>query len=183
MPNAAILHGRNCSPDMFWYSYAESLLRKKGYSVWRPQLPNTRTADLHEWLPYVTKNFRTAEESILIGHSASCPLILSILEKTESSVRAIVLVAGSVGLLKSKEPRAILQDSYDWEKIRMNARDIFIINSKNDPYGADDAAGRELHHHLGGKLIISPDQGHFGSIKYNQPYERFPLLKEVINSL
>lgn len=177
---AAILHGRNCFPDMFWHPYAERLLRESGYDAWRPQLPNTAIAALHDWLPFVMERFIFTEETVLIGHSASCPLILSVLERLDRPIAKAILVAGSIGLLNSGEPRPILQERYDWERVRMNAKEIIVINSDDDPYGADAAAGKEISERAGGRLIIAHGQGHFGSIKYGQEYEEFPLLRALL---
>jgi hypothetical protein len=75
----------------------------------------------------------------------------------------------------SDEP--VLQESYDWDVIRSNVRDIYFINSAEDPYGCDAGQGRAMFDRLGGTQIVRND-GHFGD--YNQDYDEFPLLDRLI---
>jgi hypothetical protein len=56
-------------------------------------------------------------------------------------------------------------------------RDIYFINSHNDPYGCDEHQGRAMFERLGGTQIVR-DDGHFGD--YDQPYETFELLDRLI---
>lgn len=81
--------------------------------------------------------------------------------------------------LPGEEKDPVLQDSYDWKKIKANVKDIIFINSVNDPWGCDAAQGRFMFDNLGGTQIVRND-GHFGSTTYNQPYPEFPLLKKLI---
>ncbi|MBP6921636.1 alpha/beta hydrolase, partial [Candidatus Gracilibacteria bacterium] len=126
------------------------------------------------FLPKVLSNHTFDSQTVLIGHSAGVPLILSILEHIDVKIARTVLVAG---FFKGTDP--ILQDEYKWERIKDNAGDITIINSTDDPWGCDDRVGRALQEKIGGELIIR-NEGHFGSGNYNQPYPTFELLDEII---
>lgn len=180
-PDSAIFHGRNCSPDLFWYGNIAKNLEDKGHIVWLPQMPNTEKADLKDWLPFVLgSKFEFSSETILIGHSAGATLILSILENIDIKIAKAFLVAGSIDLLNEGKPRPILQEKYHWEKIRNNVSKIYVINSDNDPYGANDKAGKKIADLSGGELIIAKGQGHFGSIRAKQTYQNFSLLEELL---
>ncbi len=180
MKNTAIFHGTGCSPNSYWLPWLKSELEKKGYQVWVPSLPEPDKPDLKNWLPFVMKNGVFSEETILIGHSAGCPLILSILENIKVKVKQTILVAGFSESLKAIDKKPIFQESYDWDKIKQHANEFIFINSDNDPCGCNDKAGRKLREHLEGKLIICKGQGHFGSDTYKQPYKEFPLVLELI---
>ena len=143
-------------------------------------MPNADKPNLKEWLPFVLKDGKFTENTVLIGHSAGCPLILSILEKIEVRIKQAILVAGFSEPLKEIDKEPVLQASYDWKKIKEHVQDIVFISSDNDPWGCGDKAGRKLFNHLGGTLIIMHDQGHFGSDTYKQPYKEFPLLLKII---
>jgi len=80
-----------------------------------------------------------------------------------------------------KDAQPILQEKYDWEKIRQNVQDIIFINSDNDPWGCDDKEGYHMFKNLGGTLIIRHGEGHMGSDKFNQPYKEFPLLERLLS--
>ncbi len=178
MTNVIILHGRNCNPDMFWYNYIKQNLEIKKYDVWIPYLPNNTEARLNEWLSFVLKNGKFNEETILIGHSAGAALILSILEQLSFKIKQAILISGFFELETSK---SILKESYNWNKIKSNVKDIIFINSDNDPYGCGEEQGKKLFDKIGGTLIIRHGEGHMGSIKYKQKYDKFPFLLKLIN--
>ena len=116
-----------------------------------------------------------------MGHSAGCPLILSILENIKIKIHKAILVAGySYPTGKEKKPQLILQKKYYWNKIKRNVKDIIFINSDNDPWGCDDEQGYFMFKKLGGTLIIREGKGHMGSMTFNQPYKNFPLLEKLL---
>ena len=179
MKNVIIFHGTGGTPNSFWHPYLKKELEKRGYDVWVPALPDTDTPDLANWIPEALKGtFST--ETILVGHSAGCPLILSILERIHIKISKAILVSGYARNLWEKADIKILQQSYDWEKIKSHVENIFFINSDNDPWGCTDVEGRYMFDHLGGTLIIKHGEGHMGSDFYKQPYREFPLLVKLI---
>ncbi len=178
MKNAIILHGTGGAPDHYWFPWLKSELEKKGYKVNVPQLPNTNSPDIKVSLPFALENLHFDEQTILIGHSSGSALILSILENIDVRIKQAILVAGFYKQLgEMKTP--ILQDNYNWEKIKNHCSDLVFINSDNDPWGCDDEMGREMQEKLGGRLIVL-HEGHMGSTSYNQPYREFPLLLDLI---
>ena len=115
------------------------------------------------------------KDTVLIGHSSGCPLILSILQNSDVQIKQAILVAGFI----DGSCDAILQKKYNWEKIKRNVKDLVFINSDNDPWGCNDVEGRYMFDHLGGTLIIK-HEGHMGSDTFKQPYKEFPLLVKLI---
>ncbi len=180
MKNAIILHGWDSSPDFFWFPWLKQDLEKRGYKVWAPQLPHPKEADLKYWVPFVLENGHFDEETVIISHSAGGPLAIAIIEKLQTSIKKAVLVAGWIEPLKKGEPEVILQDSYNFEKIRKNCKEFIFIHSDNDPWGCNDKMGEIMRNKIGGKLIVLKGEGHFGSSTFNQPYKEFPLLLELI---
>jgi uncharacterized protein len=179
MKNAIIFHGSGSTPKSFWFPYLKKELEALGYEVWVPQLPNAEHPKLSDWLPFALKNGKYGEETVLVGHSAGCPLILSILDNIDVKVSKVLLVAGFVKPL-SPGPELMLQEKYDWYKIKCNSNEFYFINSNNDPWGCDDKQGKYMFDRLGGDQIILPGAGHMGSDKFNQPYKEFPMLVELI---
>lgn len=190
MKNAIMFHGSGETPNSFWYPNIKKFLESKGYEVWAPQLPNPEAPDLKFQLPFVLKNAKFDSETIIIGHSSGCPLILAVLENIGVKVRKAILVAGYARKLgkvtdpqlkkEEEDANPILQNKYNWDKIKANAKDIVFINSDNDPWGCDDKEGDYMFRNLGGTLIIRHGEGHMGSGSFNQPYREFPLLEKLL---
>ena len=180
MKNAIILHGTGCTPDSFWQPSIKKFLEDRGYDVWVPALPDPDIPDLKKWLPFVLKNGKFNKDTVLIGHSAGSPLILSILENIDVQIYKAVLVAGYSKMKSKDDNPLILQDEYNWDKIKKNVRDIVFINSSDDPWGCNDKEGLDLFNHLGGTLIIREGEGHMGSDSFKQPYRTFPLLEKLL---
>lgn len=179
MKNALILHGTSCNPNSFWQPSIKKFLEKNNYKVEVPALPNTDVPDIKKWLP-VALEFDFNEETILIGHSAGTPTVLSVLENIEVTIHKAILIAAYSRMKGLDDNPLILQDKYDWSKIKKNVKDLIIINSSNDPWGCNTEAGLEIFKHLGGTLIIREGDGHMGSDSFNQPYTQFPLLEKLL---
>jgi len=180
MKNVIILHGAGETPNSFWIPYAKKELEKKGYEVWIPQLPDTDNPVLDKWLPPVLNQGKFSEETIIISHSAGGPLALSVLENISVKIKKAILIAGYSAPLP-EGANDILQNNYDWQKIKENVKDIIFINSDNDPWACDDKQGKKMLDNLGGTLIIRHGEGHMGSDKFNQPYREFPFLLRLID--
>lgn len=75
-----------------------------------------------------------------------------------------------------------MKSSYDWNKIKNNAKKYITINSDNDPWGCDDKEGRKIYEKVGGMQIVLHGEGHMGSDSFNQPYKEFPLLVKLIET-
>jgi predicted alpha/beta hydrolase family esterase len=180
MKNAIIFHGTGCTPESFWHPYLKTELEKKGYDVWVPALPDADSPDINKWLPKALEGSYNSE-TIIIGHSAGGPLILAVLESLDKPVKMAIQVAGFMDQI-SERKQLILKSSYDWEKIKNNAKHHILINSDNDPWGCDDKQGRKLFDMLGGSQVILHGEGHMGSDTYNQPYKQFPLLVKLIET-
>lgn len=176
-----IFHGTDCSPDnkFYWYKWLKEELEAHGYSVETPHYKDINHESIKTFLPKVLAAHDFNEDTILVGHSAGSPLILSILENVNVRVKLSVLVAGYSMQLPGEEKDPILQDSYDWQKINKCSEDFVFINSVNDPWGCDDKQGRMLFDNLGGTQIIR-NEGHFGSESQDLPYTEFPLVRDII---
>lgn len=181
MKNVVILHGSGETPKSFWLPYAKRELETRGYSVSVPQLPGAEWPVLATQLPAALKETYT-RQTIIIGHSAGCPLTLSVLENIPVRVKQVILVAGfSTSLPEDGGTNPILQPSYNWPKISDHVDDLVLLNSDNDPWGCDDTQGRNILDHIGkGKLIIMKGEGHMGSDRFHQPYREFPFLLKLI---
>ena len=173
---AIIFHGTGGNPEICWYPWLASRLAGRGYTVEVPHYPGINVEPITTFLPTVLSGHRFDEETTLVGHSGGAALLLALLESLDVTVAQAILVAGySTPPNTSDEP--VLKPDYDWDAIRSHVRDLYFINSREDPYGCDDRQGRAMFERLGGTQIVR-DDGHFGD--YNQPYESFDLLDRLI---
>jgi len=179
MKNAIILQGAGETQKSFWLPYLKKELEDKGYKVWLPQLPDNDSPDLKKILPFVLKDGEFDKETVIIAHSAGCPLTLAVLENIKVKVKQVILVAGFWRKLPTGANKS-LQSKYDWKKIKAHVEDIVFIHSDNDPWGCSEKQGKEMFDKLGGTLIIKHGEGHMGSDSFNQPYKEFPLLVKLI---
>jgi uncharacterized protein len=183
MKHAILFHGGYSTPDDYWFPSIRTFLLSKGYTVWSPQLPDTDHPTLDVWRSYALLNGTYDAETIIIAHSLGCPLTLSVLERIREPIHKAIFVAGFASPRSHPDIRdePVLQKSYDWDTIRSHCSDFTFINSKNDPWGCDDAQGKYMYEHLGGTLLIQEHEGHMGSHTYGQPYEKFPLLEQLLS--
>ena len=179
MKNAIILHGTGDKNTDFWFPYIKQKLEQKDFEVWLPQLPNAETPNLKDWLSFVLENGKFTEDTVLIGHSAGAQLILSILEKIESPIKQAILVSGYAKALRKTLKKKKNVDEFNWGEIKGKSKELFFINSDNDPWTCDDTQGRIMFDNLGGVQSIL-HEGHMGSTMHNQPYKEFPLLDKLI---
>ena len=177
--NAILLHGSGASPESFWLPWLKSELEKDGYEVWAPQLPdNSDDPELETWLNYVLENGIFNSTTVLIGHSSGAALILALMESLDVKIKQAILVSG---FLKMEKKLKTLKEDYNWDKIsKSTIEKLIFINSDNDPWACDDKQGRKMLDLAGGIQIIMKGEGHMGSMKFNQPYKEFPLLKKLI---
>lgn len=187
MKQAVLLHGTGGSDkDYFWFLDTKAYLESKGYEVWWPLLPHTEKPQLEETLGFVEENMPVLdEESILVGHSSACPLILALLEVSMVKVKQVVLVSGFYDEIPNPADEGLHllmlpPAGFDYERIASAADEIVFINSDNDPWGCDDKQARPVAEALGAKFILAKGQGHMGSGTFNQPMPEFPLLKELL---
>ena len=179
MKNAILLHGVGGNGENFWFPYIKTHLEERGYSVWNPNLPDTNNPQLDAWLPFVLDNGTFTEDTVIIGHSASNPVILALLEKLTIKVKQVILVAAFFEPVHSVT--GVLKETYDWESIKAHVNDIVIVNSDNDPWKCDGEQGLRLFEQIGGTLVIRHGEGHMGSESFNQPYKEFPFLLKLID--
>ncbi len=181
MKNAVMLHGAGGSPKLFWQPWLRRELKRRGYQVWAPQLPDGKRTNLATRLPFVLEHGRFDRDTVIIGHSAGVPTALAVLERLSVKIKLAILVAGFSTPLGSVEVDGILQKRYDWKKIHGQVGDVVFIHSDNDPWGCDDRQGRRMFDRLGGTFIICHGEGHFGSTRFHQTYKTFPLLLRFLD--
>lgn len=179
MAKLILIHGHSGRGTSHWNPYTKEHFEKAGWEVFAPDMPNSDNPVLEEWLEHLEKTTSLTEDTVIVGHSLGCPFICSVLKRSDVQIKKAILVGGLYN--KERKASAFLEEDYEWEKIKNNVKEIFFINSTNDPFGCDEAEADFAFSKLGGTKIIMEGQGHFGSGKHNQVYKEFPLLIKLIS--
>lgn len=185
MKTAVLLHGTGGSDkDYFWFADTKQFLESKGYEVWWPQLPHTDKPEFVETRNFIEQNLPAMDEqTIIIGHSSACPIIVDLLRWLKIEVKLAILVAGFYQSLNDDGySDLMLPKDFDFKASGEHAKNIVLINSDNDPWGCDNKQAEPVAEKLGARLIVAKGQGHMGSGTYNQPYKEFPLLKSLLEA-
>lgn len=173
---AILFHGTGGTPDVVWLPWLDARLTARGYVVERPAYPTVNDEPVASMLPRVLAAHMFDADTVLVGHSAGAALLLALLEHLDGPVAQSVLVAGYC-TTPGDEDEPVLQESYDWDRIRAHAGEVVLVNSVRDPYGCDVTQGRAMFDRLGGTLVVR-DDGHFGDV--DQPFDTFELLDRLI---
>lgn len=183
MKNALILHGISNNHTGNWFPWLEGELTQKGYRVWTPDLPNPDMPNASIVNPFIFKNWKFDEESVIIGHSSGAVLALGILQSLPENVviDSVYLVAGFTHPIGDFEGhRELFQPPFDYKKIQQKARKFVLFHSDNDPY-IDISHGEKLRDLLDAQLVVMKRQGHF-NLENSPKYTQFPKLLETILS-
>ncbi len=188
MKNAIILHGAGNNSQGNWFPWIKKELEEKGYNVFSPDLSNSDTPILKDWLDTIfsNKDFVFNNETLLVGHSSGATLILRILEQLPKGVKInkAIMVAAPVELGTIPEyfpyKKDLIKGGFNWQKIKNSCEEFYFIHSENDKYQCGTPQGKILEKNLGGNLIIKPNEGHF-NLEVGPQYKEFPLLLELID--
>lgn len=170
-----IIHGLGGTSEGNWFPWLKKELENLGHEVIVPDFPNSMNPDLNEWLEHL-KNFDFDENTIFIAHSLGVPFTLHILEKFK--LKSVFLVAGFCSLLDSRfnDYLSSFVDGFDWEKIKDNCNQFYVINSEDDDY-VPLSKGEELATHLNTKVNMINGDGHFMIPKF---IELLEMIKEKL---
>lgn len=175
MKTAVIIHGWGGNPELGWFVWLAEELKKKGYRVIKPKMPNPEEPEIGAWLKKISSLVKTADnETIFIGHSIGCQAVLRFLEKSNfKKVGGVVLVAGWMNLKEfaytedpesEKEMRRIakpwITKKINFKKIKTKTDNVVCIFSDNDPF-VDLNNSKMFRKELGAKIIIEHNKGHF----------------------
>lgn len=159
MNTAIIIHAWESGPEEHWYRKEEKILKDLGYEVFVPEMPGGKWPKKDEWVKIITE-LEPDEETVLIGHSLGVPAILRYLEVAKKPVGKLFLIAGFAQDLGMEETRNFVAEPFDWEKIKTNEKEIYVINETNDPWVPIER-GKEIAEAMGGEFIEVQGNIHF----------------------
>lgn len=165
-----IIHGWGGNPNKDWIPWVVLQLKRKGFEVFAPFIPDTDSPQIKPWIAMLQKIVGDPKaDDIFIGHSIGCQTILRYLEKlkSEQKIDKVIMVAPWFILtnLENDESWIIadpwLKTSIDLSKVKPKVNSFTAIFSDNDawvPLKENEAMFKDK---LDSKVIILNNKGHF----------------------
>lgn len=171
-----LIHGYKASPRTNFFPWLNEELRKKGYEVICPDLPNPESPDPEEWTKFLVEAVGPIDdETIILGHSIGGAAALRFLEAAEmySTPKACILVS-TPWMIKSEQFRGFFLSELDFDVLMWKASRFVVVHSKDDTVIPFDHA-KKYEDVLHAKLVETDGAGHFQG-------EQYPVLLNVIEA-
>jgi uncharacterized protein len=146
-------------------------LSADGVEVVAPALPNPRHPDIKQWLKVLKASAgQLDEQTVLVGHSLGCALILRFLSDYQPTTRiaGLVLVAGAIYKARPGQPKhhsdPLMNPPLDLGKIIATCRRRIVIYSDNDRVVKPEWSKR-LAQTIQAEAIEDTGKGHFSGPK------------------
>jgi predicted alpha/beta hydrolase family esterase len=170
MKRVALLHGTDGNTNVQWYPWLRKQLEANGYSIYGPDLPENHTPNRFLYDKFLQESGWDFKDNLVIGHSSGATTVLNLLQQDWfPKVKTIVLLGtflnedllAGVDWYEPGQFDNLFPDSFDVEKIKRKASNIYFVHGDNDPYCDYDDAKR-LCDKLGGKFIAIKNGHHLG---------------------
>ena len=183
---AIIIHGWDGNPKVGWFVWLEKELKKKGFNVIKPLMPNPAVPKIGPWVKKLSEIAKNSDENtILIGHSIGCQAIMRYLEtpKAKNFSKVIfvapwlTLTGAAIDETESYEiAKPWLEIKIDFKKVKSKIKKSSTIFSTNDPFVSIKNANK-FKRTIGSKIIIQKNKRHFEENKT----KKIPIIIKEIN--
>src|SRR3989344_3627513 len=183
---AFIIHGWYGSPKGDWIPWLSDELKRKGYEVTAPEMPDADNPKINPWVNKLKGVVGKLEDSdILIGHSIGCQTILRFLEALDNgkNPEKVIFVAPWVKLanLSGEDEWEIakpwLETPIDLNKVKTKANSFVSLFSDNDPWVPLEENVKIFREKLNPKIVILKNKGHFSE---DEGIKELPEILEYI---
>ncbi len=169
-----IVHRWGGSPDEPMYKWLKAELKKNGYEVIVPEMPDSETPHIGAWVSKLEEIAgEPDEETIFVGHSIGCQAILRYLAGLDGNKRVggVVFIAPWTKLnmeMIEEEGRESVAIAEEWTETPLDfggakkhiKGKIAAIFSDNDPFVP--ISEKEIFaEKLGTEIIVEHGKGHF----------------------
>ena len=180
MSNYIIIHGTEGYPEETWIPYLKQNLEKEGHTVYVPQLPSPEGQSKEAWCATLREKTPTfGKDTVLIGHSCGATCILHILESVKEPVKKAICVSPlihKIGIEKyDKLNETFINHSFDWNKIKNNAKEGLILHGDNDLY-VPLSHPKEVSENTNFPLTLIQNGGHLNA---TAGFTEFPKLLKL----
>lgn len=155
-----ILHGLGASPNNNWFPWLKNKLEQKGDIVIVPNLPNSLTPYVGDWLNTLRREIVGNGEGVLIGHSLGGVLAMKYIEAGGMPLK-VVLIGTPFGLVEDiPEINSFFEKPIKLDDDIKNKIKFFILYSDNDPFNPLIHV-KSWEKLLNTKAILIPNKAHF----------------------
>lgn len=159
------LHGWRSTSKSAFFPWLKRELESQGHQVIALDLPNPYLPEPQKQADFVLSQVDFDKNTIIVAHSLGSIVSYRILEQIKEPIHKLILVAGLIEpRFKDKErPEAkyLLSWSFDFEKIKKNAKQIVILEDKNDVI-IPDGESKTIKQNIGGEaFVIQANKPHF----------------------
>ena len=164
-----IIHGWGGWPGEGWLPWLKNELRKRGFAVYVPKMPNTNAPKINTWVSRLHKLAKQADENTyFVGHSIGCQTIIRYLEKLPKGkkIGGAIFVAGWTSLTnQTPEEKPIakpwLETRINFAKTKRSSNKFVAVFSDDDPYVLFSKNSKVFKQKLGAKIIVQHKKSHF----------------------
>lgn len=155
-----ILHGLGASADDNWFPWLKKELEKRGDKVIVPNLPNSISPNLDDWLNTLRREIVGNGEGIIIGHSLGGVLAIKYIEAGGLPLE-VVLVGTPFGLVRNApELNNFFERPMELNDDIKNRIKFTILYSHNDHF-VPPSHIKSWEKLLNTKPILIPAKEHF----------------------
>lgn len=162
MKRVVIAHGWADDPNVGWLNWLGEQLKQRGFEVSKPVFtePDPKAFNLERWCQVMSEAVGAADEqTVLLGHSLGCYLVMQYLSSHDVKVAGIVLVAGG---LPTWRPELAAQ--LDLEAIPGRASRRICIYSDDDRVVVPERS-QELAQAIKAEEVVDAGKRHFAGLK------------------
>ncbi len=164
-----IIHGWYDNPKNAWFPWLKSELKKRGFEVVVPEMPNPKAPKIKTWVSKLNTAVKDPNaDTYFVGHSIGAQAIMRYLEKLPKGkkVAGVAFVAGWFKLTNLfKEEKQIakpwLQTKINFDKVKRVSKKFITIFSDDDIYVPLKENKKIFYQKLGAKILIEHKKGHF----------------------
>nr|XP_055074439.1 serine hydrolase RBBP9 [Misgurnus anguillicaudatus] len=160
-----------------WYGWVKKRINEiLDMSCVLKNMPDPVTARESIWLPFMEKELKCDDETVIIGHSSGAAAAMRYAETHK--VFALILVGAYTSDLGDENEResGYFNRPWEWEKIRSNVKYILQFGSTDDPFLPWEEQ-QEVANGLKTDLHKYDDRGHFQNTTFPELINAIKKLK------
>lgn len=178
MKKAYLIHGTSTRDDD-WFPWLEQAAQPK-IQVDRLILPNPFNPDQAAWNGAVDDQIPVQDNLTIIAHSLGCVTALRFVERHSiQNVNLILVGAFADPLPTYPDLNQFMDPRPDYQQIKSKINQATVITAQDDPI-VPYQFGVAVANHLGAKLIVRPNGGHFLT---SDGYSHFPLVLDELKKM
>jgi uncharacterized protein len=188
MQRVFLIHGWTGSPTNDWFPWAKESIKKMGYEVFVPEMPDSAYPKIVPWVEKIKETVdKPRVDDIFIGHSLGCMGILHYLQTMpkDTKIGKVILIAGFENLMDASFEALDDWDTFKpWKRASINygrikdmTKSWTALFSDDDPYVSYEDNYKIFESKLGAKIILEHGMGHFAQ---ESGVRSLPILLELV---